>query len=401
MCGAAGHEHLRNSLRLGLIARPLTATRGIFKQFATSFTGEVQDRTWIHHAVDSIDQYGHYPSYIVPSVDLSFGRLLTLIELLQVYRQLTAADISERLEVSPRTVRRYITGLQDMGIPVEADRGPAGGYRLRRGFKLPPVMLTNDEALVMVIGLLAAQRLGLSASSPAIQGALGKLHRLLPDPQREQVQAMQDFVSLGLDPVSRDHADADTILTMTSAARDGTSIRLGYRSAAGDVTDRVVDPYGVAFQNGHWYVVSWDHFRAAIRTFRLDRILSTQVTSETFQRPENFDVISEIQRAIRELMYGIRCEVVLDLTLADAQARVSPTDGTVEEVEGGTLLRFGADDLEWASSYLVRLECDFVVQQPPELRTSMRRMAARLSAAARRPRARRSTATVRGSAPGR
>jgi predicted DNA-binding transcriptional regulator YafY len=329
-------------------------------------------------------------------MDLSFGRLLTLLELLQVYRQLTAADISERLEVSPRTVRRYITGLQDMGIPVEADRGPAGGYRLRRGFKLPPLMLTNDEALVMVIGLLAAQRLGLSASSPAIQGALAKLHRLLPDPQREQVQAMQDFVSLGLDPVSRDHADADTILTMTSAARDGMSIRLGYRSAAGDVTDRVVDPYGVAFQSGHWYVVSWDHFREAIRTFRLDRILTTQVTSETFQRPEHFDVISEIQHAIRVLMYGIRCEVVLDLTLADAQARVSPTDGTVEEVEGGTLLRFGADDLEWASSYLVRLECDFVVLQPPELRTSMRRMAARLSAAARRPRARSSTPTGQG-----
>ena len=384
MGGAAAHQHLCGSEWL-VITRPLMATRGIFEQFTTSFTGEVQDRTWIHHGFDPTDQYGQYPSYIVLAMDLSFGRLLTLLELLQVYRQLSAADIAERLEVSPRTVRRYITGLQDMGIPVEADRGPAGGYRLRRGFKLPPLMLTNDEALVTVIGLLAAQRLGLAASSPAIQGALAKLHRLLPDQQREQIQAMTDFVSLGLASVSRDNADAETILAMTSAARDRTSIHLRYRSAAGAETDRVVDPYGVGFQGGHWYVACWDHFRGAIRTFRLDRILAAEVTSETFQRPEHFDVIGQIQRAIRELVYGIRCEVLLDLTLADAQARVSPTDGTVEEVDGKTLLKFGADDVEWASSYLVRLECDFVVLQPPELRTEMRRMAERFRAAARRP----------------
>ena len=321
-------------------------------------------------------------------MDLSFGRLLTLLELLQVYRQLSAADIAERLEVSPRTVRRYITGLQDMGIPVEADRGPAGGYRLRRGFKLPPLMLTNDEALVTVIGLLVAQRLGLSASAPAIQGALAKLHRLLPDPQREQIQAMQDFVSLGLASVSRDNAAAETILLMTSAARDRTSINLRYLSAAEALTERVVDPYGVGFQGGHWYVVSWDHLRGAIRTFRIDRVQAADVTSETFQRPEHFDVIGQIQRSIRELVYVLHCEVLLGLTLADAQARVSPTDGTVEEVDGGTLLRFGADDVEWASSYLVRLECDFVVLQPPELRTSMRKMAERFRAAARRPTAR-------------
>jgi predicted DNA-binding transcriptional regulator YafY len=272
-----------------------------------------------------------------------------------------------------------------MGIPVEADRGPAGGYRLRRGFKLPPLMLTNDEALVTVIGLLVAQRLGLSASAPAIQGALAKLHRLLPDPQRQQIQAMQDFVSLGLASVSRDNAAAETILLMTSAARDQTSIHLRYRSASGDVTDRLVDPYGVGFQSGHWYVASWDHLRGAIRTFRVDRVLAAEVTSETFQRPEQFDVIDHIQRAIRELVYGIRCEVLLDLTLAEAQSRVSPTDGAVEAGDGGTLLRFGADDVEWASSYLVRLECDFVVLEPPELSAEMRRMAERFRASARRP----------------
>jgi predicted DNA-binding transcriptional regulator YafY len=172
---------------------------------------------------------------------------------------------------------------------------------------------------------------------------------------------------------------------MTSAARDETSIRLGYRSASGDVTQRIVDPYGVAFQSGHWYVVSWDHFRDAIRTFRLDRVLTMDVTNETFRHPEHFDVIEHIQRAIRELQYDIRCEVLLDLTPAEARTRVSPTDGTVEAAAGGTLLRFGADDLEWAASYLVRLGCDLVVLQPTALRVEMRKMAARFRAAARRP----------------
>ena len=111
----------------------------------------------------------------------------------------------------------------------------------------------------MIIGLLAAQRLGLSASGTAVQGALAKLDRLLPETQRVQVQAMQDFVSLGLSPAGRDHADAATILQLSTAARDRTGVRLTYRSAAGETTERIVDPYGVAFQSGHWYLVCFDH----------------------------------------------------------------------------------------------------------------------------------------------
>jgi predicted DNA-binding transcriptional regulator YafY len=318
-------------------------------------------------------------------MDLSLSRVLTVIELLQVYRQLTAEELASRLEVSPRTVRRYIAGIQDMGIPVETERGPAGGYRLRRGFKLPPLMLSNDEALVMIIGLLAAQRLGLSASGAAVQGALAKLDRLLPEAQRTQVQAMQDFVSLGLSPVARDHADADTILRLSTAARDRVSIRLTYRSAAGDETERLVDPYGVAFQSSHWYLVSWDHFREAMRTFRLDRMLATEVTSETFARPEEFDVVGYLRQAIGATVYGVRCEVLLALTLEEAERRVSPTDGTLEPADGGTVLRFSADDFDWAAGYLASLECDLVVLGPRELRASLRTLARRLRAASRRP----------------
>jgi predicted DNA-binding transcriptional regulator YafY len=322
---------------------------------------------------------------MMSDMDLSVGRLLTLIELLQVYRQLNAEEIAGRLEVSPRTVRRYITGLQEMGIPVETERGPAGGYRLRRGPRLPPLMLSNDEALVTIIGLLAAQRLGLAASGTAVQGALTKLDRVLPEAQRTQVQAMQDFVSLGLSPVARDHADAETILRLSTAARDQTGIRLTYRSAASEVTERVVDPYGVAFQCGHWYLVSWDHFRGALRTFRLDRMLATEVTTETFERPDDFDAVAYLRQAIGEAPYGTRCEVLLALGLEEAKSRVSPTDGTLEPADDGTLLRFSADDLDWAAAFLAGLECDLVVLRPPQLRASLRALAGRLRAAAVNP----------------
>jgi predicted DNA-binding transcriptional regulator YafY len=226
----------------------------------------------------------------------------------------------------------------------------------------------------------------LSASGTAVQGALAKLDRLLPEAQRTQVQAMQDFVSLGLSPVARDHADAATILRLGTAARDRTGIQLTYRSGAGEVTERVVDPYGVAFQSGHWYLVSWDHFRNAMRTFRLDRMLATEVTTETFARPEDFDVVGYLRQAIGAAVYGTRCEVILALTLEEARQCVSPIDGTLEATPRGTVLRFSADDFEWAAAYLASLECDLVVLQPPELRSSLRTMATRLRAATRRPR---------------
>jgi predicted DNA-binding transcriptional regulator YafY len=246
-------------------------------------------------------------------------------------------------------------------------------------------MLSNEEALVVIIGLLAAQRLGLAASGTAVAGALAKLDRLLPEAQRAEVQAMQDFVSLGLSPVARDHADAETILRLGTAARDRTGVRLTYRSGAGELTERLVDPYGVAFQSGHWYLVSWDHFRGAMRTFRLDRMVATEATTEIFERPEDFDAVAYVRQAIGQAVYGTRCEVLLALTPEEAARRVSPTDGTLEPAEDGTVLRFSADDLEWAAAYLASLECDHVGLRPPELRASLRTIARRLQAAARRP----------------
>src|SRR5438067_4847092 len=145
-------------------------------------------------------------------------RVLTVLELLQSHQRLSGPDIAERLEVNPRTVRRYITMLQDLGIPVEAERGRYGAYRLRPGFKLPPLMFSDDEALSVVLGLLPAQRLGLATAAPAAEGALAKIERVLPPQLRTQVQAVEGALTLDLPP-SRPTPVGGTVLELSAAAQ--------------------------------------------------------------------------------------------------------------------------------------------------------------------------------------
>jgi predicted DNA-binding transcriptional regulator YafY len=318
-------------------------------------------------------------------VDLSKERLLTLLELLQARREMGGEEIAERLEVTPRTVRRYIRGLQDMGIPIEAERGRAGGYRMRPGFKLPPLMFTNEEALVLVLGLLAAERLGLATSGLAVEGALAKLDRVLPETLRDRLRAAQETLQLGLgDPDhERGHADGETVLTLSAAARNGVRLRFRYRSSRGEESERFLDPYGIAFHNGRWYVAGWDHLREAMRTFRLDRILDIEPTRESFEAPEGFDLMDEIQRSMASVPYRWSAEVRLEISMEEARRLVNPSVGAVEAMDGGVRLRIGADDLDWIVRRLSLLGVAFTVLDPPELRDAVLKEAARLAVCAR------------------
>jgi predicted DNA-binding transcriptional regulator YafY len=318
-------------------------------------------------------------------VDLSKERLLTLLELLQARREMGGEEIAERLEVTPRTVRRYIRGLQDMGIPIEAERGRAGGYRMRPGFKLPPLMFTNEEALVLVLGLLAAERLGLATSGLAVEGALAKLDRVLPETLRDRLRAAQETLQLGLgDPDhERGHADGETVLTLSAAARNGVRLRFRYRSSRGEESERFLDPYGIAFHNGRWYVAGWDHLREAMRTFRLDRILDIEPTRESFEAPEGFDLMDEIHRSMASVPYRWSAEVRLEISLEEARRLVNPSVGAVEAMDGGVRLRIGADDLDWIVRRLSLLGVAFTVLDPPELRDAVLKEAARLAVCAR------------------
>ncbi len=167
-------------------------------------------------------------------------RVLTVLELLQAHGRLSGPELAARLEVNARTIRHYITLLQDLGIPVEAERGRHGAYRLRPGFKLPPLMFTEEEAVALTLGLLAARRLGLTAAAPATEGALAKVEHVLPDAVRAQVQALQSALTIEA-PAAYVAPASSVVVTFGTAAQQRQRVRIAYRSWGGEATERAVD----------------------------------------------------------------------------------------------------------------------------------------------------------------
>ena len=215
------------------------------------------------------------------------SRVLTLLELLQSKPFISGPELAARLEVDVRTVRRYITTLQDMGIPVEASTGRFGGYRLRPSFKLPPLMFTNDEVLALTIGLLLARRVGVEAIMPTVEGVIAKIERMLPASLRQRVQAIQETLVVGI-------ATPDVLVerlvveTMSLAAQQGHQVRLLYRADDEKETERVVDPYRVVYRDGRWYAVGYCHLRSNLRVFRLDRVQHIEIQETKFIHPPDF-----------------------------------------------------------------------------------------------------------------
>ncbi len=310
-------------------------------------------------------------------------RVLTILELLQSRQQLSGPELAERLEVNTRTVRRYITMLQDLGIPVEAERGRYGAYRLRPGFKLPPLMFTEDEALALTLGLLAARRLGLTAAAPAVEGALAKIERVLPIALRERVQAVQealilDFTYSGPTPRS------EVVVTLCAAAQQCRRVWMRYSSWQSESTERTVDLYGIVYRSGYWYAVGYCHLRSGLRVFRLDRIMQAELRNETFTRPPDFDSLAYVMRSLANTPTTWAVEVLLETTLEEAQQYVPPVIATLEQVSEGVMLRCSVGHLEWIAHFLSGLGCPFIVLQPPELRDELHKLAARIAEMAAR-----------------
>jgi predicted DNA-binding transcriptional regulator YafY len=301
-------------------------------------------------------------------------RVLTILELLQSRQQLSGPELAERLEVNTRTVRRYITMLQDLGIPVEAERGRYGAYRLRPGFKLPPLMFTEDEALALTLGLLAARRLGLTATAPAVEGALAKIERVLPLTLRQRVQAIQetlilDFPQTGATPRS------EVLVTLSAATQQCRRAWLRYLSWQSEETERAVDLYGLVYRGGFWYAVGYCHLRTGLRVFRLDRILHAEMRDETYIRPDGFDALGYVMRSLVNVPATWPIEVLLETTLEEARQRVPPVIATLEQAPDGVLMQCSVGNLEWITHFLVGLDCSFVVRHPPELRDELRKLA--------------------------
>jgi predicted DNA-binding transcriptional regulator YafY len=300
-------------------------------------------------------------------------RVLTVLELLQAYGRISGAELARRLEVNARTVRHYITLLQDLGIPVEAERGRHGGYRLRPGFKLPPLMFNEDEALALTLGLLTAQRLGLAATAPAVEGALAKVERVMPAALRARMAAVQETLIISASALYTAPA-SNHVLTFSVAAQRQQCVAIRYQAWNGDETERTIDPYGVVFYDGRWFVVGYCHLREALRMFRLDRVVSATVCEESFERPDHFDCLQFVVQSLAEVPGAWRVEVVLETTMADARERVPAAMALLEEHEAGVLLRCHAQNLHWIACFLVSLGCRMIVRQPPELCAALQQL---------------------------
>ncbi len=304
------------------------------------------------------------------------SRVLAVLELLQAHPQLTGPELAARLEVDVRTVRRYVTMLQDLGVPIEGTIGRYGGYRLLPGFKLPPLMFNDDEALALAMGLLVARRLGLAAAAPAVEGALAKVERVLPAAVRARVQAVNE--TLIIDLPAPEVVVAGAILgALSHAAKHNQPVWLRYAGREG-ASERLVDPYGVVYHGGRWYTVGYCHLRAARRVFRVDRVEAIEVRTGVFDPPPPFDLVEYVRRSFAAIPDRWNVEVLLDLSLAEAQRRIPPGLALLETDRATVRLRASIHDLDWMARVLVGLNCRILALEPPELRAAFRRLAREL-----------------------
>ncbi|MGW3182089.1 helix-turn-helix transcriptional regulator [Kitasatospora sp. NPDC001119] len=309
------------------------------------------------------------------------SRVLALLELLQDRPGLTGADLAARLDVDERTVRRYVARLTELGIPVEADRGRYGGYRLRPGYRLPPLMLTPDEAASVVLGLLAGRSSGLSVGEEATGTALAKIQRVLPQPLRERVAAVEQTLGLTATPATGPGPAAAALFTLAEAARRRRRVRLAYRDREDRPSERDFDPYGLVFHSGRWYTTGLDHRSGGPRTFRLDRITRVEQGEAGFEPPEDYDPVQRVVESLAGAPWRHRVEVELRTTLAEARRRLPPAVGTLTELaEGRVLLRARAQNLDGVAVLLAGLGWPFTVREPAALRAEVRALADRLAA---------------------
>ena len=311
-------------------------------------------------------------------------RILALLELLQAHHRLGGAELARRLEIDERTVRRYASRLVELGIPVVASRGRYGGYALLPGYRLPPLMLDDDEAMAVVLGLIAGRALGLATTTTGVapESALAKIQRVLPAGLRSRIAAVS--ASLGLTLPERGGRAPETaiVLALSAAAHQRRRARIRYASYRGEASERLLDPYGLVVHGGRWYVTGHDHLRGEVRTFRLDRIAGAELTDEPFAPPpDDFDPVRSVTESLSRVPYAHEVEVSFTgVTLAEVRRRIPKTVGDLTAVDDGVVLRTRAERLDGMANMLAGLGWQFTIHKPAELRTAVRDLAQRLTA---------------------
>jgi predicted DNA-binding transcriptional regulator YafY len=316
-------------------------------------------------------------------VDTS-ARLLRLLSLLQTPRDWTGSELAERLEVSTRTVRNDIERLRSLGYPVHATRGSVGGYRLEAGAVLPPLLLDDEEAVAVAIGLRTGAGGAIGGIEETSLRALAKLEQVLPDRLRRRVNALQAYTVL----VPRDEReptiDPEVLTLLAAACRDHQLLRFAYQDRAGAATRRETEPYRLVSWGRRWYLVAWDRDRTDWRTFRVDRLAPRLPLGARFSpRPlPDEDIAAYVARGAAESAWPVRARIVVHAPAATMAERFGSHLGTIEPIDDETcVLDAGAGTLEQLAAYLGLLDAEFTVTEPPELVDRIGRLADRYRAA--------------------
>lgn len=311
------------------------------------------------------------------------ARVLALLEILQSGGTRTVPSLAERLGVDERTVRRYAGHLTDLGIPIESRRGRFGGYRLTPGYKLPPLMLTDDEAVAVVLGLVAGRRAGLvTAETAAFDSASAKVRRVLPKALAERLDALLSAADFTAPARSGSPPGTDVLLALADAARRRRPVTISYTSWRGGTSERTIEPYGLVFHSARWYVTGADSLRGEVRTFRLDRVTAATPGPGTFEIPADFDPTSRVLAGLADVRYPHEVSVVLHAPLTAVRERLPAGAATLTEVDGGVRMLLRANRLDWAAGVIAWLGYPFSVEYPDELRAELRTLATRLSTCA-------------------
>jgi predicted DNA-binding transcriptional regulator YafY len=310
-------------------------------------------------------------------------RLLRLLSLLQTPRDWPGSELAERLQVSPRTIRRDIQRLRDLGYPVQATMGAAGGYRLVAGTAMPPLLLDDEEAIAVAVGLRTAANGTVTGIEEASVRALAKLEQVLPSRLRHRVSALHT-VTLPL-PGAQALVDPAVLTLIATAARDRLRIGFRYTSHDGTQGGRAAEPHQLVHTGRRWYLLAWDLARGDWRTFRADRITSPQITGPRFtpRDPPGGDAAAYVSRSVSSAPYRYQAHIRLHLPAQAAAERLPPTVGHLQaDGEHACILHTGAESADVLAIYVAILGAEFEILDPPELTEHILALAGRLTRAA-------------------
>ncbi|WP_432138547.1 helix-turn-helix transcriptional regulator [Streptomyces sp. bgisy154] len=312
------------------------------------------------------------------------ARLLRLLSLLQAHREWSGAALAERLGVTARTVRRDVDRLRELGYPVDASPGTGGGYRLGAGAELPPLLLDDDEAVAVAVGLRTAAGQGIDGIGETSVRALAKLEQVLPQRLRRRVGALNAFTVPMLRGPRSSAVDPAVLTELAHLCRDAERLRFEYRGGDGAVSRRTVEPHRLVCSERRWYLVAWDVDRADWRTFRVDRLTPRPPHGPRFapREPPADDLAAYVSHGVSTRAYAEQAAVRLLVPLADAADRISPSAGTLEaDGPDACVLRTGAASLDVMVIHIVLIGFDFEVLEPTGLSDAIRTVRDRLSRA--------------------